>query len=355
MLLFIGSRGTVSETPSTETSESTVQPFTAPVTFTHVRTVIPEFSPEQVLSSPGRLRVDRKGNFIWAEYDPPIHVFDSAGYHITTFGPAGNGPGEVGASVDFGFDGNGDIYVFDNPNKKISVFDTNYEFSRSYRIDTDNLSRIAIDREGHLYRLRSAWYNGDFPAVSKHDPNGDIVAQWGVIAPKDRIQNNIFGGGIEVGDALYYGYISDHKIWKTDLEGNLLTVFDAQPEFYLASDGRALKKGAPSDAPGGFNTMMQYWRTRSRVLGLSLVKERQLLFQAIVTCRDNSCKVTLEVWHTDGFKIASGVKSPRNRVPEYADANFIYFVGFGSEESNRPIEIYEYSLGTQIPTITRES
>ncbi len=292
------------------------------------------------MSWPRRLRVNSKGDFIWAESNPPVYVFDAEGRFLTTFGAAGQGPGELGSVDDFDLDARGNIYVFDVANRRVSVFDTAFKFTRSYAVETDNLKRIAIDSEGNLFRLREAWYNGPFPAVAKHNSTGAVLIEWGNIPNSARIQSTLVGGGIEVDDNVYYGYISDHRIWKTDLTGDLQTVFDSQPTYYKGSDGRILEEG---EMPGA---MIQYWRNLSRVKALSLVPSRQLLFQVIQTKESDRSRTTIEVWHTDGFKIASDVETPGMRFLFHADAEFLYFVGISEEDGrNPPILVYEYSIG----------
>ena len=107
--------------------------------------------------------------------------------------------------------------------------------------------------------------------------------------------------------------------------------------------------------PGGLPTeMILYWQKRSRVKGLFLVPAKQLLFQLINTKMDDGYRSTLEVWHTDGFKIVSRVYTPDNRFLYYADEQFLYFVGRAEEDQNPPIEIYEYSFGPQCPVNTSE-
>ncbi len=302
----------------------------------YVRTIIPELTASSALTSPTRLRVSPEGHFIWSEWEPPLLVFDSEGRFLLSFGPSGSGPGELGSSEDFDIDSSGNIYVYDNANRRISVFDERYVFQRSYPVETDNLKRISVDSKGNLYRLREAWYNGHFPAVVKHGPNGNKEAEWGEIPLSARIQASLVGGGIAVGEHVFYGYISDHRIWKTSLNGDEIAVFESRPNYYVESDGRILQEG---EIP---TSMIQYWRGLSRVKGLFLVDERRLVFQLVSTKVEGGYQTTLEVWHTDGYKVSSGTRTPDSQFLFDADENFMYFIGESEENQNQPIHVYEY-------------
>lgn len=306
----------------------------------HVRSIVPELTKQSGLVQPRRLRIDSRGHLIWAESSVPIPVFDSTGTFVTAFGNSGAGPGELATVDDFDLDSQGRIHVLDQGNKRVSVFGPDYEFVRSYSVNADNLKRMSLDAEGRLYLLREAWYNGHAPAVLKHDLNGAVLDAWGKIPDLARAQTSLLGGGLEVhGDHVFYGYLTDHRIWQTDLSGGSVKILDEPPDYYKGGD-RILQEGEPTTA------LISYWFSRSQMKGLFLVEANDLLFQLIQTRIDSGFRNTLEVWHTDGHKLATGIDTPGNLFLFHADDKHLYFVenSAETEDQNSSIKVYAYAL-----------
>lgn len=323
--------------------ESSTTPFTAHLVLDHVRTIVPEFTPESILNRPANLHVDSKGYFIWNEGRPPFHVFDAEGGFIRAFGPPGKGPGELGQSISLDIGPNGWFYVLDRSLGRVSVFTPDYEFSYSFPINTGHVAQISMDNQGNLLQLRESWWDGVRPAVVKHDTAGVLLAGWDEIPFSARVQVNLGGGGLDVDaqDNVYYGWTSDHRIWKTDSQGTLLAVFDNKPAPYKDPDIDRLEA---LDGKGSGALMRYFMREASRVRTLILVPEKQLLLQHIVTPEsDRRVRIALEVWHTEGFKVATDVEVLTR--PVYADPDFLYFVLNSDEENKNPeIHVYAYSL-----------
>lgn len=63
-------------------------------------------------------------------------------------------------------------------------------------------------------------------------------------------------------------------------------------------------------------------------------------------------RTTLEVWHTEGFKIASGVNTPGMLFLFFADEHFLYFIGNAQEEQNPLILVYAYRFDQPSPIAT---
>lgn len=334
---------------SDKSSIPSVEPYTATVALDEVRSIDLEFTQESILLTARAVRVDSKGHFIWAENTPPVYVFDADGRFLQTFGPHGQGPGEFGTTdaMDIGRDGN--IHVLDGDNKRVSVFSPEYEFMYSFRLDIFHPKHAVINSNGHTVLLREAWWNGFEPAVVTVDSTSRQLSSSGEIPTWAKVQLNVVpagGLGVDVSDNVYHTYTSGHQIWKTDPAGALLAVFDAPPAYYMAPDHEELRR---IDNPGNSRATqdrIKYLDSISRVTGLFVVADHDLVFQEIMTPKGVDglpIRFDLEVWHTAGFRIATEFRS-RPRIV-FADARYLYYVDYkGGEEQNSGITLYEYNL-----------
>ncbi len=264
---------------------------------------------------------------------------------MTTFGPPGNGPGDLGFVDALAVGPDGSSYVYDGNNRRVGIYDVNYEFVNSFPVKVDRLKRMAVNNHGVLYFLRENHYRGG-AAVLAYDAQGTLLHSWGKIPYTAKVQMNLFGGGIGVDDIgnVYYSYISDHKIFKTNSSGELLSVFDAEPPYYKGPDENRLQKWDGKEASLEMERV-RYFYGLSQMRGLFLAKGTPFLFQYFLTPdpKEKRMKLSLELWHTDGFKIASDVKSPGEL--RFADDRFLYFVVLNTTEDENPlIRMHSYSL-----------
>ncbi len=274
-------------------------------------------------------------------------MFDSRGVLIEAIARRGSGPGEIGFIDVFDIASDGTIYVYDGDNRRISIYSPDYEFVDSYPVsNVGRLRNMALGLHEEVYFLpeQRSRSKGDH-AVRAYDSKGNPLGNWGHSPYSAIVQENLVGGGIDVDNEgnIYYGFISDHRIWKMTSDGTVLTVFDDQPSYYRGPDEDELRKfdGTPT---GSFDRM-RYFMRRSQVARLFVVPEMELLFQMFVTRvpGQRQVKLSLELWSTDGFKIASDIRSPG--VLLFADKDFLYYVtDQGTQESNPEVVMYSYLL-----------
>lgn len=329
--------------------ESSVLPYTAVVTLEKERSINLEFGEKSILDFAKALYRTSSGHFIWVESEPPIYVFDSEGKFLSTLTEYGEGPGELNSISTFSVDRNSNLYIADGNTNRIEIFSSDYRYRYSYRLELmDRSSLSAVNSQGHVIFLREAWYNGLDPAVVVYDNRGKRLLEWGKMLRSSQVQGMMKpSGGIEVDrrDNIYYCYISDHRIWKTDSSGRLLSVFDQKPDYYIAPDNKFLDdldKKYDSSNPKLAMDRMRHFRSVSRVTNLLVVPDRNLIFQEIVT----KTKIDLEVWHTSGFKIAEGVSGMGN--VKFIDSKYLYYVRYEkeSEHTNPGIDLYSYSINS---------
>ena len=341
-----------SDTSTNDDDSASVIPYTATITLNEVGEIELIMTDEAILSLPHTVRIDSRGNIFWAESKPPIYVFNSDGVFIGSIGAYGAGPGELRDIETFNIDSGGTFHVFDASISRISQFSSDFSFVRSYSIAADRSSRAILNNRDHFVMLREAWYNGLTPGLVIYDQNGNTISSSGEMPISAKVQSNLSPGGgvaVDAEDNVFYSYISDHRIWKTDSNGDLIAVFDSRPSYYIAPDEGLLaqleKRDSPSN-PEVATERMRHFRSVSRITGVHAVRERNLIFQEIVTPRYDDgvreLRVDLEVWHSSGFKIGTVVSDHGNI--SFIDESHIYYVNLGDGDENPSIMLHNYDI-----------
>lgn len=332
-----------------EGDSASVTPYTAKIMLSEVGEVELLMTDEAILSSSHTVRIDNGGRIFWVESRPPVYVFNHNGVFIGSIGAEGSGPGELRGIETFNIDSAGDFHIFDASVNRVSLFSSDYSFVRSYSIDADRSSRAILNTQGHFVMLREAWYNGLKPALVIYDQNGKKISSSGEMPISAKVQNNLKpSGGIAVDaeDNIYYSYISDHRIWKTDVEGNLTTVLDSKPSYYIAPDEKLLDQLEKRNSPERTTNRMRHFNSVSRITGVHAVRGRNLIFQEIMTPEYHNGKrrprIDLEVWHSSGFKIGTVIGTYSNI--SFIDESNIYYVRFPRADENPSILVYTYDI-----------
>ena len=340
------------ETSTNDDDSASVTPYSATITLNEVREIELFMTDEAILSLPHTVHIDSRGNIFWAESRPPIYVFNSDGVFIGSIGAYGAGPGELRDIETFNIDSGGNFHVFDASISRISQFSSDFSFVRSYSIAADRSSRAILNNQDHFVMLREAWYNGLKPALVIYDQNGKMISSSGEMPISAKVQNSLSPGGgiaIDTEDNIYYSYISDHRIWKTDSKGDLIDVFDSEPSYYIAPDEGLLNQLEKRDSPPNPEVLterLRHFYSISRIAGIHAVKERDLIFQEIMTPdydnEERELRVDLEVWHSSGFKIGTVISSPGN--VSFIDESHIYYVNLPGGDENLSLVVYTYDI-----------
>lgn len=136
---------------------------------------------------PGSVAVDKQGNVYvlnFGIHDHYVLKLDWSGKPLTTWGSAGDGDGQLGATqatgpFDIAADQAGNIYVADRDNHRIVKFDSEGKFLAKFGGEASTKGNgkffdplhIAIDNDGNLYVLDSFY-------LQKLDAEGNFITQW---------------------------------------------------------------------------------------------------------------------------------------------------------------------------------
>ena len=139
-----------------------------------------------------------------------VYKFSNGGQFIGSFGSHGAGPGQFDGAADAAIAPNGDIFVADQNNRRIEVFDSNFQYQREW---SGGFSYIAIDPSGQYLVGRFAGSTKTFTV------DGTLVSTW----PLFGNGIGVIGKGFAIGPSghVYMGISGD--VWVYDLLGNEIT------------------------------------------------------------------------------------------------------------------------------------
>jgi len=155
-----------------------------------------------------------------------LYVFTLEGKFIRKIGREGQGPGDFYRLDDFDFDSNGNIYVLDSVNLRMSIFSQDGKFSNSFRIASRfnpmNTSLFINNNDEIVVNLsRTGYYFTVF------NINGEILRSVGEIERFGKKRSNfdeMHGHGIPIIDSKgnYYIFLSNRFMVKIyDSNGEL--------------------------------------------------------------------------------------------------------------------------------------
>ena len=161
-----------------------------------------------------------------------FYVFDLDGTFKRTFGRKGRGPAELLNPLNFDMDSDGNIYVYELGNFRISTFKNSGEF-----IDTFPLRQAYFDLEFRLFVTDSGEILVNLPERGYYftvlDNNGSVIRDIGKI-PEEifawKQGNGIFSVGwpfYDEANEKYYFFSQKHlKIFVFDQNGSVLNEYD---------------------------------------------------------------------------------------------------------------------------------
>ena len=167
------------------------------------------------------IATDSKNNiYVLDNKEKSIYLFNEKGTFLRRIGRAGQGPGEFGRPSSIYVDSGDLIYVLDEANRRIEIFDKNCNYVKSIRIidfPSGDEKRIVVDHEQNIY---IAGYLPDVNSIlAKYSSRGELLKSYALpiveykgvafAAPEQRMINEYLAGGsvcVDDENRLYASY-----------------------------------------------------------------------------------------------------------------------------------------------------
>lgn len=229
---------------------------------------------------------------------------------------SGEMPHQVSFPTSIAVDADGNIYVGDNKNRRITILDSNGKFLSSFIVSADSwpaldvgvnskrelyLAGLKLDPEGRLN-------SGDW--ITKYDFRGNYLNSF-AYTPDIAFKLNLWQGvsaNIEIDekDRIYLVFAPEHKIYVYSSDGNLESTFGQAPEWFIRPEKLALPVWDEPKAPPDF------WKSFTPVIKLLYLGDSRLLVATKTNglIKGTSKEFILDLYDTvDGKPILYGVES----------------------------------------------
>ncbi len=155
-----------------------------------------------------------------------VHVFNSHGERIRSFGSPGQAEGQMLAPFGIAVDNTGSIYVTERENHRVQTFDPegNPLFSWGEEgIEPGQFYApfgVTVDTEGYVYVA-----DGGNNRVQKFDSNGNFITMWGTYGEEPGQFYAPFGVTVDTEGYVYVADWGNDRIQKFNADGNFITMW----------------------------------------------------------------------------------------------------------------------------------
>jgi hypothetical protein len=186
------------------------------------------------------MEIDTKGNFIVADgwQSIGVYVFDRDGKFVKELGRKGQGPGEYANPVSLEISRDGDIWVADFGNNRISIYSKDLDFKDQILCRPRILYFIHLNSRNEIYMYRSQ-ANPIKPNTSdtifRYDGQGNKISSFAPF-PKEALNVKFWAGqdGMTIGkdDSIYEMNPLYYNIRKFSPEGDLIGSFSRKTKLF---------------------------------------------------------------------------------------------------------------------------
>jgi len=170
--------------------------------------------------------LDSRGRVLVADaFNHHVVVFGTDGRHVGTIGRRGSGPGEFQSPWEVATDASDSIFVWDSGNRRVSVFDPDLRYQRTFRLPPHWLvSSIRFLPQGQL--LLAAFGPGEPATLHVLDREGRLERSFGPdvrnadLAP---FEASLLGGTAALlDDGIVFSAKSPYELWFFSKDGTPL-------------------------------------------------------------------------------------------------------------------------------------
>ena len=173
---------------------------------------------------PTALAFDRDDNLYLAdEYNHRISVFDGSGRFLSRWGTHGSGDGELHAPSGLAFDADDNLYVVDSRNSRVQKFTKEGAWLLSWGTEGGGAGEfnlpwgVCLDSQGHVYV--ADWRND---RVQKFLPDGTFVASFGEPGHDDGQFHRPSSVAVDGAGHVYVADWGNERVQVLDADGRFL-------------------------------------------------------------------------------------------------------------------------------------
>tara|TARA_R110002124_G_scaffold134129_1_gene296763 strand:- start:14808 stop:15893 length:1086 start_codon:yes stop_codon:yes gene_type:complete len=286
--------------------------------------------------------MDRSGEFYYCDLTTVLK-FDNKGVFINKIAPIGRGPTEFETLIDCNVT---DSYLVVFPFNEFRVLFFNKSdltFSHEFSLESNRSRRFTTIDDSLFITFNDVSYQESSKVLSLYDIEDGYFINSHIDNPEMAYVGNTSNGGgvISTNGEIFYSFISYPGIWKYEIETGSIEYFDEKPDYFKSSEVHELED---LKIPNDHRYYRGYMFSKSRSEGIFLLGEDKIV-QMIATGnpwesgRFDSSKIRyfLEIWDTNGNKLASKIPTPENSKIAFIKGSSIYFsnkTAF-SEESDK--------------------
>jgi len=285
------------------------------------------------------MAVDSKDNLLVVDHSGRhVLIFNQNGAHIGNIGAGGRGPGEFEQPVGVFVSSTGEIYVSDNSVRRVSVFDKNYRYIRSFLIRTDHwVPRCLRVHNGFIYMAAPQIRPPDpfdYLYIQKYDSIGKFLKSFFPVS-KTLYRQYLTNFSSPIIDISADNFISavqsrEYKIYKIDLEGRIVDTFGEMPGYFKPLRGFSSKASAIEFLQTPYSTeKLRYYHSGSEIDNL-LVQGKYVVV-SVVNYENGAPIYYLDIY--DRFtkkEIISAVRTT-SRLLTVDSSGYFYFLTYRKE------------------------
>ncbi|MGC8898756.1 MAG: NHL repeat-containing protein [Bacteroidota bacterium] len=196
------------------------------------------------------MAADSKQNLILVDpLGKQVLIFNGSGVQIGNLGGVGKGPGEFEQPLGISVSSRGEIYVSDNSARRVSVFDRNYRYIRSFLIRTDHWvpRRLRVD-DNAIFMAAPQMKPPDpfnYLYIEKYDARGKFIKSF--FPPSKALYRQYLTNfsvpilDISEDHFIYAVQSREYRIYKIDLDGKTVDSFGEAPKYFKPLKGFSSK------------------------------------------------------------------------------------------------------------------
>ena len=302
------------------------------------------------------VRKDAVGNFVVGGLGQHVLVFDSLGSYLWSAGRFGGGPGEYSSNYVMDVDARGSLYVIDVLKQRIHEFANSKEHVRTSSLpQLSSMRNVAAGGPDEIVIINKDYsLRQEHPyAALRYSMTEGVIGTWGQMADIVLLQSYLDGGGVAIDvvrNAVYYGYMGDHRVFKTTLDGTTVRVFDEKPAYFIEADADRLVEFVDTVDRSELARTINSYAVRVSWVTALVTTSQGLVYQQVVkrlARGDDPLEMYLEVWSAEGVKLASEVATPHELL--YGDNTGVYFM-IDIEEATEKYGVAKYAVNITCPS-----